>query len=554
MTVLISTFTMIWLTWFHFLTVCFIIVQSNVCVCYKNASAAALVDNATSSIKERNAERPVAAALTFVDDIAIAACQTVWLNKLHRATYGSPTDIPFLLPPQLPTTNVSLFKTLGHFFLSTVIFQVTLDIAVNSVTQLSQSIIAIQISITPSWIDSRFGWDSRLDCPLTSVHLRSNRIWRPALGLTDQMSTLSIHQINLPLITTYSGQISFAAPVVTEITCFLSVRLFPYDRQHCRLTIASEVGNAIAQTPSTVWNFDSYENFNFNNYFNSLGNKNWHIDGVYGKPDPSNDGILTIYFRLTRQNSFSFTLWIITSVFLMLLVCSSLALEPSSVEKMVTSFIAVIGYLGQLMLILYTLPIDLTTQTDASVPLILDFTLVQFVLGVTAVGLNGVVVQKWFSDIKEDILEEKRRGMAGCCNAFTTSALDNAVKVTCRPATTCIEESFQVSHCKAARNNYNGQRICPSESEVSTDPITSVEKGNNQQNLCPGHLSVISPLGPKLKKATTKCKKPRHWMKQTLLIGYFLTMLFVYASFIIVMVINVAEAKALSPVAYSTPY
>ena len=90
------------------------------------------------------------------------------------------------------------------------------------------------------WTDELLKWDPSDYGGLDQIHVPSHKIWRPdVLVYNNAQLNIEDNELETNSLITNRGEVTLFRAMITDITCTLSLSLFPFDQQICFLTFAS---------------------------------------------------------------------------------------------------------------------------------------------------------------------------------------------------------------------------------------------------------------------------------------------------------------------------
>jgi len=90
-----------------------------------------------------------------------------------------------------------------------------------------------------SWVDRRLMWDPAEYDGLEEIRLRSHQLWTPGIIFHNARDGQfgQAYQVNVGVRA--SGDIEWLPPALYKAACSINVKLFPFDKQKCRLIFRS---------------------------------------------------------------------------------------------------------------------------------------------------------------------------------------------------------------------------------------------------------------------------------------------------------------------------
>ncbi|KAL5004302.1 hypothetical protein ScPMuIL_017758 [Solemya velum] len=120
---------------------------------------------------------------------------------------------------------------------------VTLDLAIRQLIGLDEpsQIIKLVVWVSMNWHDCRLKWSPELYDGIGKIVVPAERAWLPDMTLYDRISRGFEEIHGLRAIIYSDGTVSYNFPVITESSCKVNVKHFPFDSQECKLIFSSWV-------------------------------------------------------------------------------------------------------------------------------------------------------------------------------------------------------------------------------------------------------------------------------------------------------------------------
>ena len=117
--------------------------------------------------------------------------------------------------------------------------EIHITFSLNFVQQLEMNdqILAIFAGFQIQWYDRSLSWDMDL-CPVDTIFLKADRIWRPELVLYNSIGPRDqVMKLELQVKIKYDGLVTWNPGALYQYRCLLDMRLFPFDTQRCALRL-----------------------------------------------------------------------------------------------------------------------------------------------------------------------------------------------------------------------------------------------------------------------------------------------------------------------------
>ncbi|KHN77475.1 Neuronal acetylcholine receptor subunit alpha-10 [Toxocara canis] len=90
------------------------------------------------------------------------------------------------------------------------------------------------------WVDELLKWDPHKYAGIQRIHVPSSKIWKPDILVYNNANmNVGENELETNAIIEYNGRVMLFRSMITDITCNLNLRDFPFDQQVCFLTFAS---------------------------------------------------------------------------------------------------------------------------------------------------------------------------------------------------------------------------------------------------------------------------------------------------------------------------
>uniref|UniRef100_A0A9J2Q7N8 Neurotransmitter-gated ion-channel ligand-binding domain-containing protein n=1 Tax=Ascaris lumbricoides TaxID=6252 RepID=A0A9J2Q7N8_ASCLU len=90
------------------------------------------------------------------------------------------------------------------------------------------------------WLKQLLKWDPLKFGGLRRIHVPSNKIWKPDILVYNNANmNVEENELETNAILEYNGSVILFRSMITDITCNLNLRDFPFDQQICFLIFAS---------------------------------------------------------------------------------------------------------------------------------------------------------------------------------------------------------------------------------------------------------------------------------------------------------------------------
>ncbi|XP_071817486.1 neuronal acetylcholine receptor subunit alpha-5-like [Apostichopus japonicus] len=115
-------------------------------------------------------------------------------------------------------------------------------VALVSFEEQSQQVV-LKSDMQMTWVDEQLVWDPRDHRGIESVSVSTEDIWIPDITVPESTGESFDSKNNLIATVDYEGNILWDTVVVTSTFCKLLVRFFPFDVQHCNITLTPWIHN-----------------------------------------------------------------------------------------------------------------------------------------------------------------------------------------------------------------------------------------------------------------------------------------------------------------------